>query len=536
MTLESPRLPDLSSDGFLAHVLDASRDAVVVMNAQQQIVAFNRAAEAVFGWPAEAVLHMPFEMLFPPRLRSSRERHFRQADAAAPYRRMGLSTVMHGQRASGQELPMEVSISQLETAGGTLFTAVVRDLSELEQLKRERREAQARLAALQAENARLQQGIDQLSARLAEQAGQGAPPRPGREDLFYALTDPAPQVMWTARPNGAVTYLNHAWLALVGGQLQDWTGWQWLAALHAEDLPAVQETWRLARASGQPFAGTRRIRAQDGSLRTMAYRAAPVRDVHGAVILWVGIDTDVSEMQRTEAALRQSNQELEAFSYAVSHDLRSPLSTINGFTSLLAKQLAGDPRDKVRHYLSRIQNGVAQMGQLIEDLLSLAQVARAPLRSAQVDLSKMARQILGEWKVRQPEREVRLEIEEGLAVQGDRRLISVAMENLLGNAWKFSTRQPWACIGVGRQLDAAGQPVFFVRDNGVGFDMAYAEKLFLPFERLHGAAEFGGMGIGLATVNRVVGRHGGRLWAESAPGRGATFYFSLPPLPPAPDA
>jgi len=529
MTPELPALPELYSQAFLDNVLGSARDGIVVMNEQQQIVAFNRAAEAIFGWPPQAVLYMPFEMLFPPRLRSSRERHFRQPGAATPYRRMGLSTVMHGQRADGQELPIDVSISQLDTPAGKLFTAVVRDISELEQLKRERRERELRLDALAAENARLLAQVEHLQADLARQAAQDETPRPHREDLFYALTDHAPQVMWTARPNGDVTYVNQAWLDLMGGQLQDWTGQRWLAALHADDLCAVRESWRTACLGCQAFGGIRRIVARDGGVRTMAYRASPLRDAHGAVMLWVGIDTDVSEIKRTEAVLRQSNQELEAFSYSVSHDLRSPLSTINGFTSLLAKQLAGDPREKVRHYLSRIQNGVAQMGQLIEDLLSLAQVARAPLCCAQVDLSRMARQILGEWRVRQPEREVKLEIEEDLWVQGDARLISVAMENLLGNAWKFSTRQPWACIGVGRQLDAAGQPVFFVRDNGVGFDMAYAEKIFLPFERLHGSADFGGMGIGLATVHRVFGRHGGRLWAESAPGRGATFFFSLPP-------
>jgi signal transduction histidine kinase len=229
--------------------------------------------------------------------------------------------------------------------------------------------------------------------------------------------------------------------------------------------------------------------------------------------------------------LRLSNEELEAFSYSVSHDLRSPLNTIDGFSRLLSKQLAGEAGkggEKVKHYLSRIQHGVAQMAQLIEDLLSLAQVARTQLHSEPVDLSAMARSVLSAWQVRQPERDVNVQVENDLHTHGDERLLRVVMENLLGNAWKFSEHQAQARISVGRQLDAAGLPVFFVRDNGAGFDMTYADKLFTPFQRLHAVSEFPGTGIGLATVSRVIGRHGGRLWADAAPGRGATFFFTLP--------
>jgi light-regulated signal transduction histidine kinase (bacteriophytochrome) len=185
----------------------------------------------------------------------------------------------------------------------------------------------------------------------------------------------------------------------------------------------------------------------------------------------------------------------------------------------------------VVHYLARIQAGVAQMGQLIEDLLSLAQVSRTTLNNKAVDLSALARIILDEWQVRDPERKVVVHIEKGLNAQGDSRLVRVVMENLIGNAWKFSSQQPVSEITVGSRLDAAGLPEFFVKDNGAGFDMAYADKLFTPFQRLHAVAEFPGTGIGLATVSRVIKRHGGRLWAEAAPGKGATFFFTLPTAP-----
>ena len=386
----------------------------------------------------------------------------------------------------------------------------------------------AQLSCIALENARLMQEVSQLNTGLEKKVAERTDALAHQEALFRALAEQAPQIIWTTDPNGNVTYLNHAWFGLMGGTLQDWTQWQWIAVLHPEDIADLKQNWSLARSGHLPFAGIRRWLCQDGSVHTMAYRASPVLDAQGRVAFWVGIDADVTEFKLIEEALRRSNEELEAFSYSVSHDLRTPLSTINGFSSLLATQLAGDGNEKVRHYLTRIQQGVVKMGGLIEDLLSLARVARTRLCYQQVDLSAMACRILDEWQVRQPARVVTTQIEAGLLAHADEALLRVVMENLLGNAWKFSVRQAEARISVGQQLDAAGQPVFFVRDNGAGFDMAHAEKLFLPFERLHTPSEFPGTGIGLATVSRVIGHHGGRLWADATLGLGATFYFTLP--------
>ncbi|MBG6074674.1 PAS domain S-box protein [Polaromonas sp. CG_9.11] len=386
----------------------------------------------------------------------------------------------------------------------------------------------AQLSCIAVENAGLLQEVSQLNTGLEKKVAERTAALAHQEALFRALAGQAPQIIWTAEPSGDVTYLNQAWFDLMGRTLQNWTGWQWLAALHPEDIAGVKQNWTLASAGNLPFSGIRRWLCQDGSVHTMAYRASPVLDAQGRVAFWVGIDADVTEFKLIEAALRRSNEELEAFSYSVSHDLRAPLSTINGFGALLARQLTGDGNEKVRHYLARIQHGVAQMGSLIEDLLSLARVTRTRLCYQQVDLSAMARRILDDWRVRQPARVVSTQVEAGLLAHADEALLRVVMENLLGNAWKFSVRQAEARISVGQQLDAAGQPVFFVRDNGAGFDMAHAEKLFLPFERLHTPSEFPGSGIGLATVSRVIGHHGGRLWADATPGLGATFYFTLP--------
>lgn len=393
----------------------------------------------------------------------------------------------------------------------------------------------AHLASAAIENSRLLGEVSQLNAGLEQKVAERTVALARQEALFRALAEQAPQAVWTADSKGGATYFNRAWFELVGGELKDWDAYQWFSAVHPEDLPDVRANWQVASATQSHYIGVRRLLARDGIYHTMAYRASPVFDDQGKLAFWVGIDADITEIKAIEAALRLSNQELEAFSYSVSHDLRSPLNTVDGFSRLLAKQLAsqlgGATGEKVQHYLSRIQAGVAQMGQLIEDLLSLAQVARAQLHSEFVDLSGLALGILQEWQARQPERQVEVHIESGLQAQGDGRLLKVVMENLLANAWKFTSQQGRGEISAGQKIDAAGLPVFFVRDNGAGFDMAYADKLFNPFQRLHAASEFPGTGIGLATVSRVIGRHGGRLWAESAPGCGATFFFTLPKVP-----
>lgn len=386
----------------------------------------------------------------------------------------------------------------------------------------------ARLAALAMENVQLLEEVNKLNEGLEQKVAQRTAALTRQEALFRALAQQAPQVVWTTNPRGEVTFVNRAWFDLVGGVFENWSGMQWFSAIHPEDLPEVKANWKRASTSRVPFVGLRRLIAKDGGLRTMSYRASPVFDEKGVVSFWVGIDADITDLKAVESQLRLSNQELEAFSYSVSHDLRSPLNTIDGFSRLLAKQIPAESGPKAAHYLSRIHAGVAQMSQLIEDMLSLAQVSRTELRHEAIDLSGMAQLCVEALRARDPEREVAVNIAPDLQARGDARLVRAVMDNLLGNAWKFSSRREGASIAVGQTDDPVGQRVFFVRDNGAGFDMAYADKLFRAFQRLHTAAEFPGTGIGLATVNRIIARHGGDLWAESSPGAGATFFFTLP--------
>jgi signal transduction histidine kinase len=230
--------------------------------------------------------------------------------------------------------------------------------------------------------------------------------------------------------------------------------------------------------------------------------------------------------RETQAELAASNRELEAFSYSVSHDLRAPLRAIDGFSQAVLEDGAQKLDEQSRTDLQRVRIAAKRMGELIDDLLKLSQTARTQMLREQIDLTRMAAEIAAQLSATSPERDTRFTIAPGLTAVGDLGLLRVAMENLLGNAWKFTGKTAAGVIEIGAEQQD-GQNTFFVRDNGAGFDMKYASKLFGPFQRMHEESNFPGTGIGLATVQRIIRRHGGRIWATAAVGRGATFYFAL---------
>jgi len=241
------------------------------------------------------------------------------------------------------------------------------------------------------------------------------------------------------------------------------------------------------------------------------------------------LNSELEERVRKRTAqLEAANAELEAFSYSIAHDLRSPLTSIDGFTRLLEACDLQQDGDKAKHYLRRIRAGVRQMSDLTEAMLSLARLSRVELEYEEVDLAVLAARSLAQLREREPQRKVTMEMTGHLWVRGDPRLLAQVMTNLLGNAWKFSSHKPELWISVGRQKNSGDETVYFVADRGAGFDMAYASRLFGAFQRLHAPTEFEGTGIGLALVQKIIAGHGGRIWAYARPGEGATFYFTLP--------
>jgi light-regulated signal transduction histidine kinase (bacteriophytochrome) len=225
--------------------------------------------------------------------------------------------------------------------------------------------------------------------------------------------------------------------------------------------------------------------------------------------------------------LREANRQLESFCYTVSHDLRSPLRSIDGFSHALVEDYATQLDDNAQNYLDRIRFSAQRMGHLIDDLLQLSRIGRAPSNIERVDLSAIAREVAGTILERYPGRPIDIQIQPNLHVRGDPRLLRIALENLLDNACKFTAKQEHPRITLGK-TEENNKPVIFVQDNGIGFNTAYAGKLFQPFTRLHTQNDFDGTGIGLATVERIVSVHKGRIWARSQPAEGATFYIQLP--------
>lgn len=336
-----------------------------------------------------------------------------------------------------------------------------------------------------------------------------------------------------SRPAGSLGPLT----ARYDATLEAWWSGEGEAALEAayevgrEALAAgvsVVDVVAMHRASARRFQGLRNI--GDGHpdpdtllLETLVPYEMALRGYRHAA--------EVSELntvlERHAAALEQANAELESFASTVSHDLRSPLRKIEGYTKLLEDEFGARLDETGREYLARVRKGVARMGSLIDDILLLARVSRAELKVQEVDLSAMAERDLAELAAAEPARVVRFRVQPGLRCHGDPTLLGQVMDNLIGNAWKFTRDRAEAHIEVGRAPVKEEREAFLVRDDGVGFDMSLAPRLFRPFSRLVSTAQYEGTGVGLSIVKRVVQRHGGSVWAESTPGGGATFYFTV---------
>ncbi len=345
-------------------------------------------------------------------------------------------------------------------------------------------------------------------------------------------------------------FINNQYTELLGYTLDDFeemTPEAMLALFHPDDLALVLEHMNqvVNDREDETFEIEYRFRTMDGHWAWCLSRDAVFsRDESGAVTQFIGTFMDVTErrqaqeelarhrdrleeeVRRRTQELSNTNRELEAFSYAVAHDLRAPLRAVDGFSYALIEDCSDQLGEDGLDYLKSIRQAAGRMGKLIDGLLALSRASRGTMTRDSIDIRALAEDIADDLRRQHAERSVAFTCADGMTAHGDARLVGVIFANLLGNAWKFTRNVADAEVEVGT-LNPDGEPVYYVRDNGAGFNAAYSDKLFAPFQRLHRQDEFEGAGIGLATVQRIVHRHGGSVWAEGEPGKGATFYFTL---------
>jgi len=366
------------------------------------------------------------------------------------------------------------------------------------------------------------------------------------EERLHRIVSEAPFPIGLYAEDGEILLVNNAWRRVTGYSPEELrTVAEWAARAYGDRQELaradIESSFSLADAIHE---GEYAIRTKSGETRYWDFSSSPVGRLPDGRRLVTTMAMDVTERRHAEeelwayrehleelvrertAELEAANREMESFSYSVSHDLRAPLRALDGFSAILAQEYPDRLDERGTGYLDRIRAAARTMSLLVDGLLSLARLNRHELSVGPVDLSALARDVGADLTALEPGRSVRLIVPDGLTAEGDPSLLHVLLENLIGNAMKFTSSRPEAVIELGR-AEKDGESAFFVKDNGVGFDMAYASKLFLPFQRLHRANEFPGTGIGLATVHRIVARHGGRIWPDAAPGAGATFYFTL---------
>jgi PAS domain S-box-containing protein len=488
------------------NLLESAPDSIVIVDRNGTIKLINAQTEKLFGYPRHELLGEPVEILIPQRFANGHSAHRIGYSQSPRPRAMGAGLELYGRRKDGTEFPVEISLSPLETSDGKLISSAIRDVSERKRVAE----------AFKASEERLQMTLEaaQLGVWDLDLATDRAF-RSLRHDQIFGYESLQPE--W-----GAEIAMNH---------------------VVPEDREFFRSSFEAAFRDNNFSVECRIHRADDGSLRWISAQGRVYRDPDGKPLRVMGVVADTTErkqaeqdllrhrqiLSQTNSDLAAVNKELEAFSYSVSHDLRAPLRHIDGFARILKEEHSAELSVDAQRFLDRILRGADLMGHLVDDLLNLARIGRRELARERVKLDDLVRETIANLPETE-NRSVEWRVEPLPEVECDPSLLRLVFTNLLSNALKFTrSRQP-AVIEIGT-VDARGKAALFVRDNGVGFDPKYADKLFGVFQRLHRQEDFEGTGVGLATVQRIIHRHGGEIWAESEVDRGATFFFTLSSQP-----
>jgi PAS domain S-box-containing protein len=476
-------------------LLEAAPDAMVVVNQGGEIVLLNLQAEKQFGYRRDELLGQKVKNIIPEGFAERLIADDLRSAEDALAQQIGTGIELTGRRKDGSEFPIEIMLSPLGSADGILVTAAIRDISV-------RKAAEKHLAQT--------------------------------ESRYRGLLEAAPDAMVVVNQGGEIVLLNlqaekqfgYRRDELLGQKVKNIIPVGFAERLIADDLRSAEDALAQQIGTGIELTGRRK----DGSEFPIEIMLSPLGSADG--ILVTAAIRDITERKRHESALQEKNSELQvavneldAFSYSVSHDLRAPLRAIDGFSQILLKQYAPLLPGEPRKYLQRVRDNTERMGHLVDDLLRFSRLGRQPLAKQLVPTDTIVGQALRDARQQAPGRSVNVVVGDLPPVWGDAALLKQVFANLIDNAFKYTQLREAAVVEIGcRRID--DEQVFVISDNGVGFDMQYAGKLFDVFQRLHRAEDFAGTGVGLAIVQRIVQRHGGRVWAEAAVDRGATFYFT----------
>ena len=485
---------------LLSSIVESSDDAIISENLDGIILSWNRGAERIYGYTSTEVVGRHISILIPPDLA------FELPVMIDNLRRGSMVEHHETERLTkrGRRLFVSLTMSPIRDAAGYVVGACViaRDITE-------RKLAEKELAL--------------------------------REERYRSLTLATSQIVWTMNPQGEMVEDIPMWREFTGQSLEELRGSGWLNAVHPDDRERTNGIWSASLRNRSHFHTEYRLRRRDGEYRYMAVHGVAVLEQDATIREWVGTCADVTEHVLAEEEVRKlnerlekrvvertrelqaANKELEAFAYSVSHDLRAPLRAVDGFSRILLEEYAPQLPSEAHHYLEVARNNAVQMGNLIDGLLDFSRFGRQPLRKQTVSPAVLVRQVLEDLRVEYDGRTVEIIVGNLPLCEGDPLLLKQVFVNLLSNAFKYTRDRETARIEV-----ASEEPeVYYVRDNGVGFDMRYQDKLFGVFQRLHNSEDYEGTGVGLAIVQRIVHRHGGRVWADALPDQGATFYFTL---------